>query len=154
MDAAIDALSKAIEVLKTATQGHTDGVLMSLKGTLSEGSEARAKEARAFSHAVELGNKVLTKGDSVFLQRLLTGDVPERADWKTLNRKATFKMDYKARSFKIQGVLVKLLETFSSNLADAASKETKAIATFNGLMTAKGAQKTAAEEALGRMEKE
>merc|ERR1719277_880707 len=40
MDAAIDALSKAIDVLRTATQGHTEGVLMSLKGMLSEGSEA------------------------------------------------------------------------------------------------------------------
>merc|ERR1719382_1335150 len=154
MDAAIDALDKAIQVLRTATQNHHTGVLVSVKGALGETSQVRAKEAAALSRAVELGNKVLTKGDSIFLQRLLTGDVPERADWKTLNRKATFKMNYKARSFKIQGVLAKLLETFSSNLADAAAKETAAINTFNTLMGSKGQQKTAAEIALSRMEKE
>jgi len=154
MDAAIAALDSAITVLRTATQAHTEGVLMSITGKLGETAEVRSREAAALSRAVELGNKVLTKGDSVFLQRLLTGDVPERADWKTLNRKATFKMNYKARSFKIQGVLAKLLETFSSNLADAAAKETAAITTFNTLMGSKGQQKTAAETALSRMEKE
>merc|ERR1719251_459706 len=114
---------------------------MSLKSTLSQTYQMRVKESAALMKAVELGNKVLTRGDSVFLQRLLMGDVPKRADWKTLNRKATFKMDYKARSFKIQGVLAKLLETFSSNLGDAAHKESESINTFNTLMTAKGDMK-------------
>merc|ERR1719343_461318 len=115
---------------------------MSLKGMLAEGSEARAREAAALSHAVELG------------KRLLTGDVPKRAEWKTLNRKATFKMSYKARSFQIQSVLAKLLETFSSNLADATAKEAKAIEVFDELMRGKGNEKTVAEDALSKLEKE
>merc|ERR1719336_1018848 len=154
MNAAIDALTKAIDVLRTATQGHEQGVLMSMKGTLSEGSEARAREAAALSHAVELGKRVLTKGDAVFLQRLLTGDVPDRASWKKLNRKATFKMGYKARSFQIQGVLAKLLETFASNLRDAAAKEAASVEVYNKLAAAKGNEKNVAQDALSKMEKE
>merc|ERR1719422_2281771 len=154
MNAAIDALTKAIDVLRTATQGHEQGVLISLKGTLSEGSEARAREAAALSHAVELGKRVLTKGDAVFLQRLLTGDVPDRASWKKLNRKATFKMSYKGRSFQIQAVLAKLLETFASNLRDAAAKEAAAVEVYNKLAAAKGNEKNVAQDALSKMEKE
>merc|ERR1719215_252581 len=101
MENAIAALTDAIEVLKTATKGHEDGVLLNIKSDLRSGFTARTKEVAALSHAVELGDKVLTKGDALFLRRLLTGEVPSW-DWKSLNRKATFKMDYKARSFKIQ----------------------------------------------------
>merc|ERR1719188_470543 len=154
MQAAIDALTKAIDVLRIATAGHTDGVLMSLKGGLGEGSEARAKEAAALSHAVELGKRVLTKGDAVFLQRLLTAQVPERTSWNKLNRQATFKMSYKARSFKIQGVLAKMLETIASNLQDAAKKEQNAVEQFNRLTNDKGTEKNAALDALSKMDTE
>merc|ERR1719382_961673 len=113
MQKAIDALTQAISVLDAATKDHKDGVLLDMRS--DSGFAARAKEAAALSHAVELGDKVLTKGDALFLRRLLTGEVPTW-DWKKLNRKATFKMGYKARSLKIQDVLSKLLETFNSNL--------------------------------------
>merc|ERR1740121_2029598 len=100
-----------------------------------------------------MGKKFLTKGDALFLQRLLTGEVPTW-DWKKLNRKATFKMSYKARSFKIQDVLAQLLETFSSNLKEAEDKEKAAQATYDKLMDSKGKQKKAAQDALDKMEKE
>merc|ERR1719401_3404634 len=112
-----------------------------------------AAQGASLSRAVDMGKKFLTKGDALFLQRLLTGEVPTW-DWKKLNRKADFKMSYKARSFKIQDVLAKLLETFTSNLADARGKEGKAIATYDKLMDSKGAQKSAAQEALVKMEEE
>jgi len=154
MQAAINALHKAIDVLRIATQGHASGVLMSLKDGLGEGREARAQEAASLSHAVELGNRVLTKGDAVFLQRLLTAQPPERASWKKLNRQATFKMSYKARSFKIQGVLAKMLETISSNLKEATLKETAAVIQFNKLNSDKGAEKNAVLTALSALDKE
>jgi len=47
-------------------------------------------------------------------------------DWKKLNRKATFKMKYKARSFKIHDTLKKLQQTFTVNLREAREKEDKA----------------------------
>lgn len=153
MQQAIDALTKAIEVLHTATKDHRDGVLMALKAASGVGNAARAKEAASLRHAVELGNRALSKGDALFLRRLLTAEVP-KADWKKLNRKATFKMDYKARSFKIQGVLAKMLETVASDLQEATKKETEAIKLYNSLMAAKNNEKTAAVTALQVKEKE
>merc|ERR1719469_79965 len=123
---------------------------MALKGMQGESSDARAREAVALSHAVELGRRVLSKGDASFLQRVLTGDVPERASWKKLNRKADFKRKYKGRSFQIQGVLAKLLETFASNLKEATAKEAEAVEVFNKLMESKGNEKSAAEDALSK----
>merc|ERR1719436_1252742 len=105
---------------------------MSLRSHLGAGAGERVQEAARLHLAVTLGQRMLTTGDSVFLQRLLTGEVP-KADWKKLNRKATFKMDYKARSFKIQGVLAKMLETFSTNLEDAEAKEKAAVKEYNKL---------------------
>mmetsp|Transcript_9975 Transcript_9975/g.14930 ORF Transcript_9975/g.14930 Transcript_9975/m.14930 type:complete len:540 (+) Transcript_9975:2-1621(+) len=96
---------------------------------------------------------MLTEGDSRFLSSLLTGEVPTW-DWKKLNRKATFKMDYKARSLKIQKVLKELLQTFQQSLQDSTKKENGAQALYDTLMTAKGQQKDAAETALAKMEKE
>jgi len=153
MQKAIAALEKALAVLHEATDGHEAGSLLTFRAKLNEGFKARAVEAAALSNAVDLGKKFLTKGDALFLERLLTGDVPT-ADWKKLNRKAVFKMKYKARSFKIQDVLAKLLQTFQSNLADAEQKEEDAQAQFDKLMEAKHAQKQKAEEALSKMDVE
>merc|ERR1719171_3256981 len=153
MQKAIAALEKAVAVLAEATEGHETGSLLAFKASLNEGFKARAAEAAALDQAVALGRKFLTKGDALFLERVLTGDVPE-VDWKKLNRKATFKMSYKARSFKIQDVLSKLLATFSSNLAEAEQKEATAQAEYEKLMEAKTAQKDAAEEALAKMDVE
>merc|ERR1719446_650580 len=153
MNQAIDALTEAIEVLKTATAGHEDGVLLSMRGKVAERAGSRVAQSAALSRAVEMGKKFLTKGDALFLQRLLTGEVPTW-DWKKLNRKATFKMSYKARSFKIQDVLAQLLETFSSNLKEAEDKEKAAQATYDKLMDSKGKQKKAAQDALDKMDKE
>merc|ERR1719171_3467642 len=153
MQQAIAALEKAVAVLAEATEGHETGSLIAFKAELNEGFKARAAEAASLDRAVALGKKFLTKGDALFLERLLTGDVPT-VDWKKLNRKATFKMSYKARSFKIQDVLSKLLATFSSNLAEAEQKEATALASYEALMEAKTAQKDAAEEALAKMDVE
>jgi len=153
---ATTALDKAILVLKEATANHQEGVFLenNRMSATTEGFAARAHEAKDLAHAVELGEKVLTKGDAIFLRRLLSGEVPERADWKTLNRKATFKMDYKARSGKIQEVLAKLQQTVTINLEDARAKEEKAQTDFDALMEAKNAEKEKTEEALSAMESE
>ena len=100
MDQAIAALEEAVKVLGGATKDHEEGTLLQAKVDLSEGFAERTAEAQALQHAVELGERFLGKGDALFLRRVLTGEVP-KADWKKLNRMATFKMAYKARSFKI-----------------------------------------------------
>ena len=93
----------------------------------------------------------LGKGDALFSRRVLTGEVP-KADWKKLNRKATFKMTYKARPFKIQDVLAKMLGTFKTNLKDATDKEQEAQAQYKELSGSKREQLEEAQQALTKMD--
>ena len=77
MEKVIAALEGAVEPPGAATVAHKEGVLTSV------GFDLR--------RAVELGKSFLSEQDTRFLERTLHGDVP-KADWKKLNRKATFKM--------------------------------------------------------------
>merc|ERR1719473_1712342 len=133
MEKAIAALESAIDVLGGATEDHKEGVFTSM------GFELR--------RAVQLGQNFLSEQDTQFLERALDGEVPT-ADWKKLNRKATFKMKYKARSLKIQEILADMLQTFKDNLADATKKEKDASSSFDTLMTSKNSQLSAAQDAL------
>ncbi|CAK0833396.1 unnamed protein product [Prorocentrum cordatum] len=153
MDQAIAALTSAIEVLKEATEDHQTGVLMEVGSEARQRFKSQAAEAEAMSYAATLGDKFLSTGDAVFLRRLLTGEVPT-VDWKKLNRKATFRMSYKARSAKIQDVLAGLLETFTKNREQAAAKEAAATESHAALMASKGAQREAAQMNLANMDKE
>jgi len=147
METAEAALGDAIQVLKEATEGHEEGSLIALRGTLNGGFSARVAEASTLQHAVDIGRQYLSDGDALFLQRILTGEVPEK-DWKKLNRKAGFKMSYKARSFKIQGVLNKLKESFKKSVKDAEEKEDEEKATYDTLMDTKREQLQSAQDAL------
>ena len=107
MTQAIDALDEAVEAFTEATSDHKEGTLLQAKTEQMLGFSDRSARAAALQHAVELGERFLGKSDELFLRRVLAGEVP-KADWKKLNRKATFKIVYKARSFKIQDVLAKM----------------------------------------------
>merc|ERR1719261_2265040 len=133
MEKAIAALEKAVDVLGSATADHKEGVLTSI------GFDLR--------RAVAIGQNFLSEQDARFLEQVLDGQVP-KADWKKLNRKATFKMKYKARSLKIQEILADMLQTFEDNLADATKKEKDTKASFDTLMEAKNSQLSAAQDAL------
>jgi len=133
MEKAIAALEGAVETLGSATEEHKEGVLTSV------GFDLR--------RAVDLGKNFLSEQDTRFLERTLDGDVP-KADWKKLNRKATFKMAYKARSFKIQEILADMLQTFRDNLADATKKENDAQSSYDTLSASKNSQLSAAQDAL------
>merc|ERR1719428_2398889 len=97
--------------------------------------------------AVELGKRSLSAEDARFLEQALDGQVPD-VDWKKLNRKATFKMKYKARSLKIQEILADMLQTFKDNLDDAKKTEKTTKENFDKLMSSKNTQLTAAQDAL------
>merc|ERR1719456_1071142 len=133
MEKAIAALEKAVEVLGDATADHKEGVLTSV------GFDQR--------RAVEIGQNFLSERDARFLEKVLDGDLRE-PDWKKLNRKATFKMKYKARSLKIQEILADMLQTFEDNLADATKKEKDTKSSFDTLMESKNSQLSAAQDAL------
>merc|ERR1740117_1779806 len=158
MDKAVKALKSAIDTLDTATKDNKDGVLLAVRARLHGASQnggmaALAEHQAALKSAVTLGERFLAKADATFLRRLLTGDVPV-VDNKKLNRKATFKMAYKARSFKIQGVLAKMHQTFTINLKDAREKEAAALSDYDKLTESKQGQLDAAQGALNKMASE
>jgi len=154
MNKAVSALKSAVDVLGEATKDHKKGVLMAIRSKVSEGGmQAIFQQQAQLQQAVKLGERFLTKADSTFLRRVLTGDVPD-VDFKKLNRKATFKMAYKARSGKIQDVLKKMHQTFSSNLAEARTKEADSKKQYDTLQKAKQNQLDAAQGALSKMESE
>merc|ERR1719262_761683 len=154
MEKAIAALEQAVEVLAEGTAEKKESSMLSLRremGHLEEGQ--RTEASMALQRAVQMGKQYLGKGDAEFLERVLTGEVPE-VDWKKLNRKATFKMKYKARSGKIQKILADMLQTFKDNLADAKAKEKDAKAAYDKLMASKKEELGTAETALTDMTKE
>eukprot|EP00746_Dinoflagellata_sp_MGD_P153193 gnl/MRDRNA2_/MRDRNA2_84115_c0_seq3.p1 gnl/MRDRNA2_/MRDRNA2_84115_c0~~gnl/MRDRNA2_/MRDRNA2_84115_c0_seq3.p1 ORF type:complete len:728 (-),score=277.40 gnl/MRDRNA2_/MRDRNA2_84115_c0_seq3:39-2222(-) len=161
MEKAIAALEEAVEVLSEATtekEEKEESGLLSIKHrvkrevqTFRDGEHTGA--AAALKTAIELGQRYLSKGDALFLQRVLSGEVP-KADWKKLNRKATFKSKYKARSGKIQQILADMLQTFKTNLKDAEGKEKMAAETHKELMESKNEELSGSQEALAAGEKE
>eukprot|EP00972_Heterocapsa_arctica_P070047 10346674-Heterocapsa_arctica.AAC.1 len=59
----------------------------------SKGYSQSAEQATSLRREADLADKVLSKHNAYFLRKLLTGNVKvPSADWKKLNRKATFKM--------------------------------------------------------------
>merc|ERR1719440_1554736 len=94
---------------------------------------------------LKVGQGFLAKQDVTALHKLL--DVPE-VDWKKLNREATFKKKYEARSGNIQDILKDMLATFTDNLESAQAAEDKAKADFDALMEAKKSQLSTAKQAL------
>merc|ERR1719380_569567 len=90
---------------------------------------------------------MLSSDDVKFLSQALDGAVRE-PDWKKLNRKAVFKMKYKARSGKIQEILADMLQTFQDNLRDAEQKEADSLSTYERLSEQKNSQLSAAQDAL------
>eukprot|EP00746_Dinoflagellata_sp_MGD_P162099 gnl/MRDRNA2_/MRDRNA2_89509_c0_seq1.p1 gnl/MRDRNA2_/MRDRNA2_89509_c0~~gnl/MRDRNA2_/MRDRNA2_89509_c0_seq1.p1 ORF type:complete len:606 (+),score=245.81 gnl/MRDRNA2_/MRDRNA2_89509_c0_seq1:196-1818(+) len=103
--------------------------------------------------AIQLGERFLSKGDANFLKKLLSGDAPQ-GDFDKLNKKATFKMKYKARSGKIQKILADMLQTFKFNLEQATKKEEDAAESFKKLNDSKKDELKSAEDALAEGGKE
>jgi len=141
MEMAIKALEKAIAVLKEGT-------------SLAQVSNSKLLDLRwNLRRVVELGKRSLSTSDQDLLQRMLDSDVP-RADWKKLNRKATFKMKYNARSTRILEVLEKMLKSFEENLVEARAKETEAEAVYSKLTAANEKMLEKTQQALLDMVKE
>jgi predicted nucleic acid-binding Zn-ribbon protein len=128
MDKAIAALKSAVYTLGNATEDSMPAMLVS-----------------KLQSVLKVGQGFLAKQDVSALHKIL--DVPE-VDWKKLNREATFKKKYEARSGNIQDILKDMLTTFTDNLLAATAAEDKAKADFDALMEAKKSQLSTAKQAL------
>merc|ERR1719407_21873 len=131
MDKAVTALEAATSTLSDATKDHQEGVLNAMASNLKK--------------VMKVGEGFLAKKDLTELTKAL--DVPD-VDWKKLNRDATFKKKYKARSGEIQDILADMLNTFIDNRNEAVAAEDKAKSDFDALMESKTEQLDSAKQAL------
>lgn len=142
METAIGALKEAIAVLSEGTSASGASLLSAafdVKKVLEMGMQAglSEKDARFLERALDA--------------RAAPGVDGKDKDWKKLNRKATFKMKYKARSGKIQELLADMLATFEDNLKEATEKEEEAKATYEKLKASKDEELEATNQALQDM---
>jgi len=151
MTQAITALEKAIDVMSTGAKPAQS--LLRVRTTGTGAVSSLQADAQSVELMLDIASRSLSKGDAMFLRRVLTGEVPT-PDWKKMNRKASFKDKYTARSGNIQKTLKSLLETFQESLAEAEAKETKAVGLHEKLMGSKNELKSKAEGALSSMEVE
>merc|ERR1740133_879894 len=91
MKKAIAAMDKAIETIAEATKGS----LVQKKSYLGMLSTKHSLQS-----AIAFGRGLLAADDVQYIEDMLN-DGPDDPDWKKLNRKATFKKKYTARSTKI-----------------------------------------------------
>jgi len=137
-EAAKDEMNKAISALAEAV------------GILGNAAPVQGSFlARRFNQrkALELAKTELAAADYKFLEHALDMQ-PEKKDWEKLNKKATFKAKYKARSGEIQKTLDDMLKTFEANLGDAEKKEEEAVESYTKLTESKQTQRDEVEQAL------
>lgn len=144
MEQAVAALDSAIKKIEEGTalaQTRSYSSMLSTRHSLQKSMVF----ARAFLDPVD--QKVLQDFQQ-FLQD------PNNPDWKKLNKKADFKMKYKASSGKILETLKKLRTQFQGNLDDATKQEADALASYETLSGSKGAMLDKAQTALTDMSAE
>jgi len=137
--AAEDEMKKAVAALEAATKTLSDATAdhMGLSAVHTE-----------LTKVMQAGQGFLGKAELTDLSGLMKAlDVPD-VDWKKLNREATFKKKYTARSGGIQKILGDMLTTFTDNLNEAVAAEEKAAEDFATLMEAKNEQLDQAKQAL------
>jgi len=139
-DAAKDEMDKAVAALGSAVATLSAG----MNSTALTGVKSELK------HVVQLGAGFLAKRDVTALMKVLQEqdpDVPD-VDWKKLNREATFKKKYEARSGGILDILKDMEATFIDNREAAMTAEEKAVSDFEALIGSKNEQLAAAKQAL------
>jgi hypothetical protein len=132
LEQGIAGLSTALSTLQNATENATEGVFATM------GSE--------LARVVNVGHRFLSQKEVDAALRNI--QAPGGADWEKLNSDPEFAMKYKARSTEIQNVLSDMLDAFKANLNNTDAVETKAVADFDSLMSAKNGQLDTAKNAL------
>jgi chromosome segregation ATPase len=132
LEQGIAGLSTALSTLQNATENATEGVFASV------GTE--------LARVVNKEHRFLSQKDVDAALRSI--QAPGGADWEKLNSDPEFAMKYKARSTEIQNVLSDMLDAFKANLNNTEAVETKAVADFDSLMSAKNGQLDTAKNAL------
>jgi hypothetical protein len=133
----LTALTEAIRILEEGTS-----MLLARKTGVQ-----RLSERWSLRKALTFGQAVLSKDDALLLEKIFESQTPT-PDWKKLNRDATFKKKYTARSGDISATLKKLQTTFAGNLNEVETKESAAQASYDNLKSSKEAMLESSQAAL------
>jgi hypothetical protein len=159
MQGAIKSLDLAVPLVCDLSTGSSEAFA---QVGHSHNAEARLEfatftaQSERLSEAAKLGDKYLSKGDALFLRRLLTSDVPS-PDYESLKKMSDngqLKVKYEARSKGICSTLTELQTTFQTNLQDATTAENEQVTKYTALSAAQSAEKDRLQLALADLEKE
>ena len=133
----LTALEEAVEIMAKGTEGSFLAKKFDIRKVLA------------------LSNLGMAKSDVRFIEAALDREAqPENKDWEKLNKRATFKGKYKARSQKIQKTLNDMLQKFETNLTDLKKQEKNNSESYDDLKKAKDDMLQSNSDALNKMEKE
>jgi len=146
---AIDGLATATGIIQKAAP---TSMLLSLRGArLSAG--ARLQQAKKLQKALDLGDEYLSKANSVFLRRIITGQGGHQAV-KGAPSKTDITSQYESRTDGIVKELTKLQETFTRDLTLLKRGELKHLQSYIKKHEIQEEQEEAVTAALGKLAKE
>jgi hypothetical protein len=153
---AAEALSSANSVV--CGLGGNTSALAQMRGTSTArlNFKALTDQESDLRRAADLGDKFLSKGDALFLRRLVTADVPtpDYEQLKRLKEDGRLTEKYESRTKAVCATLGELQTTFETKIEEADSAETAAVAKYNSLLEAQNAEKERLQQALADLTSE
>jgi len=146
---AIAGLGQATNIITKAAPKQS--MLLSLRGARS--ARARLQQAKNLQTALELGDQYLSKANSVFLRRIITGEAQLGAV-KGNPAQTDITSAYESRTDGIVKELTKLMETFQTDLKLLQRSELKSLQTYVKKHKNQEEQEEAVKAALAKLAKE
>jgi len=160
MQGALTSLEEAVPLVCSLSNGSSVTLAQVSKshGTTQGrlGFAAFTAQSTRFTEVAKLGDRYLSKGDALFLRRLLTVDAPtpDHESLQKMTDDGQLKVKYEARSKGICATLTELQTTFETNLRDATTTEEESVAKYTALSVAQVAEKERLQTALADLEEE
>lgn len=153
---ATEALSSANSVV--CNLGGNSSALAQISGSITArlNFKAFSEQGSDLRRAADIGEKFLSKGDALFLRRLLTADVPkpDYEQLKKLKEEGQLTEKYESRSKAVCATLEELQTTFEMKIQDADHAENEAVAKYTSLLEAQTTEKDRLEQALADLTSE
>lgn len=146
---AITGLGQATNIITKAAPKQS--MLISLRGARS--ARARLQQAKSLQTALELGDQYLSKANSFFLRRIITGEAQLGAV-KGNPAQTDITSAYESRTDGIVEELTKLMETFQTDLKLLQRSELKSLQTYVKKHKNQEEQEEAVNAALAKLAKE
>jgi len=160
MQGALTSLEEAVPLVCSLSNGSsvTLAQVSKSQGTTQGrlGFASFTAQSTRLTEVAKLGDRYLSKGDALFLRRLLTVDAPtpDHESLQKMTDDGQLRVKYEARSKGICATLTELQTTFETNLRDASTAEEESVAKYTALSVAQVAEKERLQTALADLEEE